>query len=65
MLTHIKKVELEDLIEFSKTIKVLYVEDECKLRESAYGVFKIFFENIILQKTVKKALINSKTTDII
>ncbi|MEA3353286.1 MAG: response regulator [Campylobacterota bacterium] len=41
-----EKVELEDLIVFSRTIKVLYVEGESKLRESAHGVFKIFFESI-------------------
>jgi len=40
------KVELEDLIKFSKTIKVLYVDDDLKHRESAFGVFKIFFHEI-------------------
>jgi len=41
-----KKVELEDLIKFSKTIKVLYVDDDAKHRESAFGVFKVFFHEI-------------------
>ncbi len=40
------KVELEDLIKFSKTIKVLYVDGDLKHRESAFGVFKVFFHDI-------------------
>ncbi|MEA3290611.1 MAG: hybrid sensor histidine kinase/response regulator, partial [Campylobacterota bacterium] len=49
-----KKVELEDLIEFSKTIKVLYVEGQTKVRESSYGVFKIFFEDIDTAKNAQE-----------
>lgn len=41
-----EKVELEDLVKFSKTIKVLYVDGDPKHRESAFGVFKIFFHDI-------------------
>ncbi len=41
-----KKIELEDLIKFSKTIRVLYVEDNEKLRQDSIGIFKIFFHNI-------------------
>jgi len=41
-----KTIELEDLIKFSKTIKVLYVDGDTKHRESAFGVFKIFFHDI-------------------
>ena len=41
-----EKVQLEDLIKFSKTIKVLYVDGDSIHRESAFGVFKIFFHEI-------------------
>lgn len=41
-----EKIELEDLIKFSKTIKVLYVDGDPKHRESAFSVFKIFFHDI-------------------
>jgi len=41
-----EKVELEDLVKFSKTIKVLYVDGDPHHRESAFGVFKIFFHDI-------------------
>ena len=41
-----KKVELEDLIKFSKTVRVLYVENDKHFRESSYGIFKIFFHSI-------------------
>ena len=40
------KIELEDLVEFSKTARVLYVEDDLKLKEETVGVLSIFFDNI-------------------
>ena len=42
----IDKVELEDLIKFSKTVRVLYVESDKDLRDNSLGVFKIFFHKI-------------------
>ncbi len=39
-------MELEDLVEFSQTVRVLYVEDNCNLREDTLGIFKIFFNQI-------------------
>ena len=41
-----EKLELEDLVKYSKTVRVLYVEDDCDLRESSLGVFNVFFHNI-------------------
>ena len=40
------KIELEDLVEFSRTARVLYVEDDLKLKEETIGVLGIFFDNI-------------------
>ena len=42
----IKQYELEDLIQFSKTVKVLYVDNDEDSREDSYGIFKIFFHDI-------------------
>ena len=41
-----EKVELEDLIKYSKTVRVLYVEDDENLRDDCVGIFKIFFHKI-------------------
>ncbi|MCK5111867.1 MAG: hybrid sensor histidine kinase/response regulator [Arcobacteraceae bacterium] len=40
------KVELEDLIKYSKTVRVLYAESDEKLRKDSLGIFKIFFHKI-------------------
>ena len=50
------KVELEDLIKFSKTIKVLYIDGDLKHSESAFGVFKIFFHEIDTAKNGEEGL---------
>ena len=42
----INKIELEDLVVFSKSVKVLYIENNESLRKSSLGVFKIFFDKI-------------------
>ncbi len=42
----IHQYELEDLIQFSKTVKVLYVDNDIDSREDSYGIFKIFFHDI-------------------
>ncbi|MCK5111707.1 MAG: hybrid sensor histidine kinase/response regulator [Arcobacteraceae bacterium] len=39
-------MELEDLVEFSQTVRVLYVEDNSDLREDTLGIFSIFFNKI-------------------
>ena len=39
-------IDLSDLLEFSQTVRVLYVEDDCTLREDTLGVFNLFFTNI-------------------
>ncbi len=39
-------MELEDLMEFSQTVRVLYVEDDYVLREDTLGVFSIFFNHL-------------------
>ena len=51
-----EKVQLEDLIKFSKTIKVLYVDGDSVHRESAFGVFKIFFHEIDTAKNGQEGL---------
>ena len=38
--------KLEDLIKYSKTVRVLYVENNKLYRENSFGVFKIFFHDI-------------------
>jgi len=50
-----KKIELEDLVEFSKTIKVLYIENNEILHNSSLGVFKIFFDHIDPAKDIDEA----------
>ena len=42
----IKENQLEDLIEFSKTVKVLYVDADLESINDSYGIFKIFFHDI-------------------
>jgi len=42
----IHQYHLEDFIEFSKTVKVLYVDNESKNRDDYYGIFKVFFHDI-------------------
>ncbi len=42
----IKNAMLEDLIKFSKTVRVLYVENNDKYRKNSFGVFKVFFHKI-------------------
>ena len=42
----IKENQLEDLIEFSKTVKVLYVDSDLGSIDDSYGIFKIFFHDI-------------------
>ena len=51
-----KEIELEDLINFSKTVRVLYVESDDNLRENSYGIFKIFFHNIHAAKNGTEGL---------
>ena len=41
-----EKIKLEDLIKFSKTVRVLYVENDFNLREDSFRVFKVFFHHI-------------------
>ena len=58
-----EKLELEDLIKFSKTVRVLYIEGNNKLREDSFGVFKIFFHNIDTAKDAEegyKYFLNNK-----
>jgi signal transduction histidine kinase len=52
----VDKYELEDLIEFSKTVKVLYVDNESFLRDDYYGIFKIFFHDIDVASNGQEAL---------
>jgi len=52
----VNKYELEDLIEFSKTVKVLYVDSESNVRDDYYGVFKIFFHDIDVASNGEEAL---------
>lgn len=42
----IHKYHLEDFIEFSKTVKVLFVDKEDEKRDDYYSIFKIFFHEI-------------------
>ncbi|MEA3498418.1 MAG: hybrid sensor histidine kinase/response regulator [Campylobacterota bacterium] len=42
----IQNLELEDLIKYSKTVRVLYVESDNYFRENSFGVFKVFFHRI-------------------
>ena len=42
----VKQNELEDLIEFSHTVKVLYVDNDPERMEDCRGIFKIFFNDI-------------------
>ena len=41
-----ENLELEDLMEFTQSIRVLYVEDDSNLREDVLGIFRIFFNKI-------------------
>jgi len=47
------KVQLEDLVGFSKTMKVLVIESDEKLLKGELGVFKIFFEHIDSAKSIR------------
>jgi signal transduction histidine kinase len=47
---------LEDLITFSKTVKVLYVAKDTALRDDYYGIFKIFFHEIDVASNGKEGL---------
>jgi len=42
----INQYHLEDFIEFSKTVKVLYIDKETEHRDDYFGIFKIFFHEI-------------------
>jgi len=42
----IHKYQLEDYIEFTKTVKVLYVDSDETHRDDFQGIFKIFFHDI-------------------
>ncbi len=52
----VHKYELEDLIEFSKTVRVLYVDNESRERDDYYGIFKIFFHDIDVVSDGEEAL---------
>ena len=47
---------LEDFIEFTKTVKVLYVDKESEYREDYYGIFKVFFHDIDIASNGKEGL---------
>lgn len=52
----VKNYNLEDLIDFSKTVKVLYVAKETKLRDDYLGIFKIFFYEIDIASSREEGL---------
>ncbi len=51
----VHRYELEDLIEFSKTVKVLFVDNKSGLRDDYFGIFKIFFHEIDVASDGKEA----------
>lgn len=52
----IEKYELEDLIKFSKTVRVLYVDSDESVKNDFYGIFKIFFHHIDIASNGKEGL---------
>lgn len=47
-----------DLLRFSETIRILYVEDDQKLREDTLRLLSTFFKQIIVAENGRKALEN-------
>jgi len=52
----IHQYHLEDFIEFSKTVKVLYVDNDNDHRDDYYGIFKVFFHDIDVVSNGKEGL---------
>jgi len=52
----VKSYDLEDLINFSKTVKVLYVDKDTSSRNDYYGIFKIFFHDIDIASDAQEGL---------
>ncbi len=52
----VHKYNLEDLIEFSKTVKVLYVDKPSNFRDDYFSIFKIFFHEIDVASDGEEAL---------
>lgn len=52
----VHKYNLEDLIAFSKTVRVLYVDKDNEFRDDYYSIFKIFFHEIDVASNGKEAL---------
>ncbi len=61
--TKIKETLLKELIQTSKNLKVLYVEDNENVRLQTAKVLSIYFENITLSKNAKEALKEFKNSD--
>lgn len=52
----VNKYNLEDLIEFSKTVKVLFVDKKSEIRDDYRSIFKVFFHEIDVASDGKEAL---------
>ena len=52
----VNKYDLEDLIEFSKTVRVLFVDKEDDIRDDYYSIFKIFFHEIDVASNGQEAI---------
>jgi signal transduction histidine kinase len=52
----IHQYQLEDYIEFTKTVKVLYVDNDESHRDDFHGIFKIFFHDIDVASNGKEGL---------
>ena len=63
----IEKEKLQELIAYSKTLKVLYVEDSLEAREQAMKLFNNFFTNMQIAVNGKEGLtkVNENDFDII
>lgn len=57
-------VDLESLIEQTKNINLLYIEDNQETREATLMLFKIFFDNIITAVDGEDGLEKFKNNDI-
>ena len=52
----IHQYHLEDFIEFSKTVKVLYIDKDNEHRDDYFGIFKVFFHDIDVVSNGKEGL---------
>jgi len=59
----IEKDKLQKLIEYSKTLKVLYVEDSLEAREQALKLLENFFTNMVVAVNGQDGLDKFKTQE--